>query len=195
MTHVILKPMGLQTPTLMSSLFLQHLQHLTSRPCLQELSKQLHYEGVGEKSRPIDLAAGSLALIFFCPKKVVSRLWSRGQKWCYSISHLGVGNSNTFDFYPWKKIIQFEGRIFLQMGWWTNHQPQAPILADPNASRKSHRKRWGLTDDWKVQATIGDDRRDIQREIYDIMSQYNVSILYIPVYNPIQRYVYLHIII
>lgn len=69
MTHVILKPMGLQTPTLISSLFLQHLQHLTSRPCLQELSKQLHYEGVGEKSRPIDLAAGSLALIFFLSQK------------------------------------------------------------------------------------------------------------------------------
>ena len=96
MTHVILKPMGLQPPTLTSSLFLQHLQHLTSRPCLQELSKQLHYEGVGEKSRPIDLAAGSLALIFLSVPTMSFHGFMSRPKMMLRISHLGVGNSNTF---------------------------------------------------------------------------------------------------
>ena len=110
MTHVILKLMGLQPPTLISSLF---LQHLTSRPCLQELSKQLHYEGVGEKSRPIDLAAGSLALIFlFVPKNVVSRLHVANQKMMLHTFHIYRYWQLKSHFYPWKKIIQFDEHIF-----------------------------------------------------------------------------------
>lgn len=129
MTHVILKPMGLQPPTLISSLF---LQHLTSRPCLQELSKQLHYEGVGEKSRPIDLAAGSLALTFYLSQK--SRFTANNvaakNDVNYTFHILGVGNSGHFlIFTPGKRSSNLRVFHIFSDGLVTfNHQPDIVLL-------------------------------------------------------------------
>lgn len=192
MTHVILKPMGLQPPTLISSLF---LQHLTSRPCLQELSKQLHYEGVGEKSRPIDLAAGSLALTFYLSQK--SRFTANNvaakNDVNYTFHILGVGNSGHFlIFTPGKRSSNLRVFHIFSDGLVTfNHQLRPRYLQIQMPREKVTEK----DEDGTILGSrrLGDDP-EISEEKYTTLCR-SILYLYIYQYNPISRYVYVHIII